>query len=37
MNDMELQKIIDELHIYEKKVLKGLESEGYEAKPEEIV
>ena len=37
MNDMELQKIIDELHIYEKKVLKGLELEGYEATPEEIV
>ena len=37
MNEMELQKIIDELHIYEKKVLKGLELEGYEATPEEIV
>ncbi len=32
----ELQKVIDELHIYEKKVLKGLESAGYEATPEEI-
>lgn len=37
MNDTELQKIIDELHIYEKKVLKGLELEGYKATPEEIV
>jgi phenylalanyl-tRNA synthetase alpha chain len=37
MNDTELQKIIDELHIYEKKVLKGLELRGYEATPEEIV
>ena len=37
MNDAELQKIIDELHIYEKKVLKGLELEGYEATPEDIV
>ena len=37
MNDNELSKIIDELHIYEKKVLKGLELEGYEAAPEEIV
>ena len=26
-----LQNIIDELHIYEKKVLKGLEASGYEA------
>ena len=33
----ELKKVIDELHIYEKKVLKGLESAGYEATPEEIV
>ncbi|HML04695.1 MAG TPA: phenylalanine--tRNA ligase subunit alpha [Methanobacterium sp.] len=31
-----LQNIIDELHIYEKKVLKGLEASNYEAKPEEI-
>ena len=31
-----LQNIIDELHIYEKKVLKGLEASGYEATPEEI-
>ena len=37
MNDSELEKVIDELHIYEKKVLKGLETEGYEATPEEIV
>jgi phenylalanyl-tRNA synthetase alpha chain len=37
MNDDKLLKIIDELHIYEKKVLKGLESAGYEATPEEIV
>jgi len=37
MNDIELQKVIDELHIYEKKILKGLESAGYEATPEEIV
>ena len=36
MND-KLAKIIDELHINEKKVLKGLESLGYEAIPEEIV
>jgi phenylalanyl-tRNA synthetase alpha chain len=36
MND-KLGKIIDELHINEKKVLKGLESLGYEAIPEEIV
>ena len=36
-NMNELQNIIDELHIYEKKVLKGLESAGYEATPEEIV
>ncbi|MGZ7067630.1 MAG: phenylalanine--tRNA ligase subunit alpha [Methanobacterium sp.] len=31
-----LQNIIDELHIYEKKVLKGLEESDYEATPEEI-
>lgn len=31
-----LQNIIDELHIYEKKVLKGLELSGYESTPEEI-
>lgn len=31
-----LQNIIDELHIYEKKVLKGLEAAGYETTPEEI-
>ena len=37
MNDDKLQKIIDELHIYEKKVLKGLESAGFKATPEEIV
>ena len=37
MNDKELQNVIDELHIYEKKVLKGLESAGYETTPEEIV
>ena len=37
MNDNELQKIIDELHIYEKKVLLGLELENYETTPEEIV
>jgi len=37
MNDSELEKVIDELHIYEKKVLKGLETAGYEATPEEIV
>ena len=37
MNDDKLLKVIDELHIYEKKVLKGLESAGYEATPEEIV
>ena len=37
MNDDKLQKVIDELHIYEKKVLKGLEAAGYEATPEEIV
>jgi len=37
MNEFELQKVIDELHIYEKKILKGLESAGYEATPEEIV
>jgi len=36
MND-KLTKVIDELHINEKKVLKGLESLGYEAIPEEIV
>ena len=36
-NMNKLQNIIDELHIYEKKVLKGLESAGYEATPEEIV
>lgn len=32
-----LQNIIDELHIYEKKVLKELEVSGYESTPEEIV
>ena len=32
-----LQNIIDELHIYEKKVLKGLESLNYESAPENIV
>ena len=37
MNDTELSKVIDELHIYEKKVLKGLELEGFNAAPEEIV
>ena len=37
MNDDKLRKVIDELHIYEKKVLIGLESEGYEATPEQIV
>ena len=37
MDEVELQKVIDELHIYEKKVLKGLESAGYEATPEDIV
>ncbi len=37
MEEVELQKVIDELHIYEKKVLKGLESAGYEATPEDIV
>jgi len=31
-----LQTIIDELHIYEKKVLKALESLDYEASPEEV-
>ncbi|MEN4018742.1 MAG: phenylalanine--tRNA ligase subunit alpha [Methanobacterium sp.] len=31
-----LQNIIDELHVYEKKVLKGLELAGYESTPEEI-
>ena len=31
-----LQNIIDELHIYEKKVLKGLESLNYESTPEKI-
>ena len=36
-DDDKLQKVIDELHIYEKKVLKGLEAAGYEATPEEIV
>ncbi|MDD3984989.1 MAG: phenylalanine--tRNA ligase subunit alpha [Methanobacterium sp.] len=37
MNNDKLLKIIDELHIHEKKVLKGLEAAGYEATPEEIV
>jgi phenylalanyl-tRNA synthetase alpha chain len=37
MDEVELQKVIDELHIFEKKVLKGLESAGYEATPEDIV
>lgn len=37
MNYDNLQKIVDELHIYEKKVLKGLEQAGFEATPEEIV
>lgn len=32
-----LQNIIDELHIYEKRVLKGLESLDYESAPENIV
>lgn len=32
-----LQNIINELHIYEKKVLKGLESLDYESAPENIV
>ncbi len=31
-----LQNIIHELHIYEKKVLKGLEESGYEGTPDEI-
>jgi phenylalanyl-tRNA synthetase alpha chain len=31
-----LQNIIDELHIYEKKVLKGLEALNYESAPENI-
>lgn len=31
-----LQNIINELHIYEKKVLKGLEAADYESTPEEI-
>lgn len=31
-----LQKIRDELHLYEKKVLKGLEKLGYEASPEAV-
>ncbi|MTK64107.1 MAG: phenylalanine--tRNA ligase subunit alpha, partial [Methanobacterium sp.] len=37
MNADKIDKVIDELHINEKKVLKGLESAGLEAIPEEIV
>lgn len=36
MNDDKLKKVIDELHIYEKKVLKSLESFNYESSPEDI-
>jgi phenylalanyl-tRNA synthetase alpha chain len=37
MNKDKIIQVVDELHINEKKVLKGLESAGYEAIPEEIV
>jgi len=34
--DKELQRTINELHIYEKKILKALEELGYEASPEKV-